>query len=122
MNYARRRDANEPAIVKALQAVGATVVKLTGSGQPDLLVGWRGKTYLLEVKDPDMGARNSRTKHGHKTSTGMRETQERWWSAWKGLPPVLVTTPQDALAAIGATFDDKAGADKVPRETRSEVP
>lgn len=60
--YARRRDDCEAGIVAALRAVGATVQTLDETGCPDLLVGHAGKLYLLEAKDPDKGARNSRLK------------------------------------------------------------
>lgn len=50
-----RIDANQPDIVKALRKMGAFVQSLAavGDGCPDLLVGFRGKTYLIEVKDGD---------------------------------------------------------------------
>ena len=48
-----RVDANQKEIVDALRKVGASVVSLSqiGDGCPDLLVGYRGRTLLLEVKD-----------------------------------------------------------------------
>ena len=48
-----RVDRNQPEIVAALRKAGATVVSLAriGEGCPDLLVGYRGKTLLIEVKD-----------------------------------------------------------------------
>ena len=46
--YAARRDANEGEIVRALEKVGASVLRLHDI---DLLVGFRGRNYLLEVKD-----------------------------------------------------------------------
>ena len=50
--YARRIDANQNDIVAALRACGAVVRVVTqGDGIPDLLVGYRGYTLLLEVKD-----------------------------------------------------------------------
>ena len=54
--YARARDQNEGPIVAALRSVGATVSRLNDPGAPDLLVGFRAGTYLLEVKRP-LGAR-----------------------------------------------------------------
>ncbi len=100
MKYARRRDSNEKPIIEALKAAGAFVQPLDGTGVPDLLVGYKGQTFLIEVKDPKMGARNSRTQHGHKTATGMRESQEKWWAQWLGAQPHLVTTPEEAVAFI----------------------
>lgn len=46
--YANRRDANEGEIVRALEKIGASVLRLDFC---DLLVGFRGVNKLLEVKD-----------------------------------------------------------------------
>ena len=51
MRLAARRDANEDQVVSALQACGAYVKKINGSGEFDLLVWYRGYTLLLEIKD-----------------------------------------------------------------------
>jgi hypothetical protein len=99
--YARRRDACERQIVKALEAAGASVTRLDGKGLPDLLIGWRGRTILLECKDPDDGARNSRSSGAKVTNPlGIRDSQWQWWSAWRGAAPYVVTTPAEALAAL----------------------
>ena len=49
-----RRDANQAEIVKALESVGASVLDLAdvGRGCPDLLVGYAGREWLIEVKMP----------------------------------------------------------------------
>jgi hypothetical protein len=89
---AARVDANQQAVVEALRAVGASVQHLhkVGQGCPDLAVGFRGVTYLLEVKD------------GGKPPSAQQLTkpQERWHSEWRG-HAVVVNSPQAALAAIG---------------------
>lgn len=47
----KRRDANEAAIVEALEAYGAHVWRISGAGLPDLLVLTRGGRFVpLEVK------------------------------------------------------------------------
>jgi hypothetical protein len=48
-------DKNQPAIVAMLRQVGAHVQHLhaVGKGCPDLLVGFRGENWLLEIKDGD---------------------------------------------------------------------
>lgn len=48
--HAKRRDANEPEIVNALEKLGADVFRLDAPA--DLLVGLRGQWYLMEVKMP----------------------------------------------------------------------
>lgn len=96
--FAKMRDANEAEIVAALRSVGATVTQLGQHGVPDLLVGFRGATFLLEVKAPP-GARGG-TKHNHAELTS---AQKLWWATWSGRPPAIVRTAAEALKAIGAT-------------------
>jgi hypothetical protein len=52
----KRRDANEPAIVDALRAVGCEVWQVSGRGLPDLLIRVHGaaggRWQPLEVKTP----------------------------------------------------------------------
>jgi hypothetical protein len=82
-----KRDANEPAIAKAMVQVGASVTRLSAEGVPDLLVGFRGCTYLLEVKVP---------------GGTLTEAQETFIKHWNGLPVGIVRTPEEALIFIGA--------------------
>jgi hypothetical protein len=56
MSYRIRRvDANQQAIVEEFRGYGATVfiVSMLGNGFPDIVVGYRGKNYLFELKDGD---------------------------------------------------------------------
>ncbi len=50
--YAQRRDANEREIVDALHGLRAYVQQMDKSAGFDLLVGWRGVLYAIEVKNP----------------------------------------------------------------------
>ena len=54
MRYAARIDENQPEIVKALRAAGAAVTPLhrVGQGVSDLLVSFRQKWIVMEVKNP----------------------------------------------------------------------
>lgn len=45
-----RRDGPESAVVEYLKRAGALVHRLSGTGVPDLLVGYRGRWLLFEVK------------------------------------------------------------------------
>ena len=93
--FAARRDANEPEIVKALQAAGAKVQPLDPGkgGVPDLLVGYHGRTLLLEVKNPArVGGRENKSK------TLQKQTDFR--KAWTGDPVRVVETVEDALATL----------------------
>lgn len=94
--YAARRDENEPAIICALEEVGAAVQQLDPP-LPDLLVSFCGELSLLEIKNPE-------AKGGGKYNTGdgsLTRSQTAWWAGWKGKPPVIVTTADEALVAIG---------------------
>lgn len=101
--HSNKRDSNEPDIVQALLGAGATVTRLGDSGVPDLLVGYRGKTYLLEVKLP-LGPRGGKSaRREHEGGRGdMTAAQVKWWDAWTGEAPVIVRNVDEALAAIGA--------------------
>lgn len=81
----KRRDQNEPAIIEALRAVGATVEQLSGPNVPDLLVGYHGANWLFEVKTPK-----------GKESDG----QKSWSLGWMGTVYV-VRSPDQALGLIG---------------------
>jgi hypothetical protein len=95
---AAQRDKNEPEIVAALRTAGATVLHLSIRDAPDLLVGYLGNNFLLEVKQP-AGPRGG-TKHNH---AELSEDQAAWHETWLGRTPVVVRSVAEALAAIGAT-------------------
>lgn len=102
MNYTKKRDKNEPGIIEALVAAGAVVTCLDDSGVPDLLVGYKGRTYLLEVKYPD---RKDGKGHSNVAKGGEGEltaAQVKWWKQWTGAPAVIVHSEVEALTAIGA--------------------
>lgn len=90
MRRARKVDANQAAIVAALRAAGRTVEILAdvGRGVPDLLVGLRGATFLLEVKM--LGER-------------LTPDQMEWHRRWRGHVAV-VRTPQEAIDATEAAL------------------
>ena len=94
MRRAAKVDANQEQIVEALRAVGATVQTLAavGKGVPDLLVGYQGKTILLEVKD------------GRRPPSERRLTEDQlvWHGAWRGGPLAVVDGVDAALRALGA--------------------
>lgn len=80
-----KRDVNELEIIRALEWAGATVVRLSAKGVPDLLVGIDNQTYLLEVKT-DKGA--------------LTTDQTVFFSTWAGQAAV-VRSIEDALKVIG---------------------
>lgn len=48
--HAKRRDANEPEIIKLFESMGASVYPM--DRPVDLLVGYMGRTAVVEVKMP----------------------------------------------------------------------
>lgn len=94
MNRRKRVDANQREIAQALKTLGATIEYLhfVGRGCPDLLVGFRGRNYLLEVKD------------GAKPVTRQRLTADEiaWQEQWRGQVAVI-STVDEALAVIDET-------------------
>ena len=78
-----------------LRRVGATVHRISEKGVPDLLVGFEGRTYLLEVKLP-LGAK------GGKSGRELTEDQQDFFNTWRGLAPAIVRDVDEALKAIGA--------------------
>lgn len=95
MRRAAKVDRNQPEIVAALRRVGADVFSLAavGNGIPDLLVGFRDQTVLMEVKD------------GTKPPSARQLTDDQieWHAAWRGGRCVVVANVPEALAAIGVT-------------------
>ena len=89
------RDKNEACLISALESVGATVEQLpTGKGVPDLLVGFKGENYLMEVKrKPEKGKVFA-------SHVKLNKKQEIWHKCWRGSVSI-VRTPEEALAVIG---------------------
>lgn len=97
MRRAAKVDANQAAIVAALEAAGCAVQSLAGvgNGVPDLLVwrgavhvagGWlSGRYYLIECKD----------------GSGFTPAQKRWHASWPG-PAHVANSVEDALLIVGA--------------------
>lgn len=86
-----RRDAkvdqNQQEIIATLRQIGASVYPLhfAGRGCPDLMAGFRGRNYLLEVK----------TERGTVSAA-----QAAFHLSWRGHVAV-VRTPREALVEIG---------------------
>ena len=93
MRRAARTDANHREIVEALRAAGASVTDTSavGDGFPDLVVSYRNVWHLAEVKD------------GQKSPSRRKLTPEQEiWHAQQRAKVHIVTSPHEALVAIGA--------------------
>lgn len=92
MRRAAKTDANQTEIVEAMRKAGATVQSLAavGQGVPDLLVGYRNRTALVEVKD------------GSKPLSARRLTpdQQQWHQNWTGGTLAVVPDVDAALRVL----------------------
>ena len=52
-NYSDKRDKNEPEIVKEFEKLGYHVIRMGRTAGFDLLVIGKGKTYIVECKNPE---------------------------------------------------------------------
>lgn len=93
MRRAAKVDANQAEIVAALRKVGASVtpIHMVGNGCPDLLVGFRGRTVVMEVKD------------GSKPPSARKLTEDEvmWFGSWKGEAHVVETAEQAISLLMG---------------------
>lgn len=88
--YRHRRDKNESGIVKALRDIpGLSVVVLSAKDVPDLLIGYQGNNFLVEVKN----------KQG---LNRLQEGQSEFLENWKGQVAVAHSL-EDILDILGIT-------------------
>lgn len=89
--YLSKVDDNQPEIVKFLRKLGASVQPLhtIGKGCPDIVVGFRGQNWLVEIKD------------GSKAPSQRRLTTDegKWRAAWVGQYAVVECT-DDCLSLL----------------------
>jgi hypothetical protein len=85
MRHAKRTDANQEAIVKALRDAGAYVWII--SLPVDLLVGYKDHTFLVEIKTD-----------ARKRLTAL---QADFFENWSGSTLARVDSPEAALRMIG---------------------
>lgn len=93
MRRAAKVDANHSEIVAALRKIGATVTSTAtvGRGFPDLAVGWRGMTLLLEIKD---GAKPTSARQ-------LTDDERKWHAEWRGHADVVESVEQALRAVMG---------------------
>lgn len=86
---AAKRDMAEPEIVSALQQCGFSVYRLD---QPvDLLCGFRGRNYLVEVKTGTKGY-----------GKGLNANQKSFADSWRGSPVFTLHSVEDAVSFFQA--------------------
>lgn len=84
-------DDNHRAIVDALRKAGATVQSLAtiGKGCPDIVVGFRGKNMLMEIKNENRPLAKQK----------LSPDEQAWHDMWCG-SVAIVKNPSDALKAL----------------------
>ena len=87
MRWANRRDGNHVEIVKDLAKLGFEVVDTSrvGDGFPDLIVGYKGKTGLVEIKIKGQG---------------LGKEQAEFHSRWTGGIIILARCAEDVMEAM----------------------
>lgn len=90
MRRAARVDATQEEIVICLRLVGASVqlLHIVGQGCPDAIIGYLGRTYLVEFKADE--------------KSRYTPDQLTWRQEWKGAPPLRFNSVSDALAWAAA--------------------
>lgn len=82
-----KRDASERLIVDYLRKRGALVIRQSGKGLPDLLIGWCGRWLLAECKTEKKGLTPGQ-------ETFFHEARRR------GLPAAIIRDWQEAKALL----------------------
>ena len=91
MRYANRIDANQNKIVDAMRKAGAVVRIISqGDGIPDLLVGYKGYTILMEVKDGDKVP----------SARKLTKAEQKFFNDWQGGLLMIVNSPEEALEIL----------------------
>ncbi len=92
MRRAHRLDGSHAAIVAELEARGASVLSLAGvgSGCPDLLIGYRRRMALVEIKDGDKPPSKRR----------LTPDQAEFMLKWHGPPVLIVSRAEDVAETL----------------------
>jgi hypothetical protein len=96
-----RQDANHSEVVDGLRKVGAHVTDTSaaGDGFPDLVVGFRGRWFVIEVKDGSLPP----------SERVLTPKQKKWHAEVQGHAPAHVANSlADALLIIGAIKPQEA--------------
>lgn len=93
---AKKIDRNQPDIVKQLRAlhVSVRVLSMVGEGFPDLALGFRGRCFLVELKDPSKP----------KSERQLTPDQKKFFAEWRGQAAVCETL-EEILVVIGYKAD-----------------
>jgi hypothetical protein len=91
--FAAKSDSNQAEIVKALRSIPGVTVE---TGKDDLLVGFKGRTYWIELKAG--GAVSKKT--GRVLESAKKQSQKKLETTWTGHYQI-VSSLEEILQAIG---------------------
>jgi hypothetical protein len=80
----KKVDSNQPTIVKQLRQIPGISVAHThivGEGYPDLVIGYKGKNFLCEIKDPEKPP----------SARKLTPDEEKFHAKWTGQVAVVET-------------------------------
>jgi hypothetical protein len=106
MRTAAKVDRNQPEIVEALRGIpGCTVTSTAamGKGFPDLVVGWMGRNYLMEIKDGELPPSKRR----------LTPDEKKFHHQWAGQVTV-VNSVEEAFAVLNLDWWDEDEPDEIP--------
>ena len=88
MTYAKRVDLNHQEVVKTLRSLGASVFDASrmGQGFPDLVVGYKQQTVLVEIKSSEQKR--------------FTNAQLKFMAVWKGSAVVRINDIDGAIRLI----------------------
>ena len=91
MRRAAKVDGNQAAIVAALRKIGASVspTHMIGGGFPDLVVGFRQRSVLFELKDPAQPPSKRK----------LTDDEAVWFGNWRG-EAYVIETAEEAIAIL----------------------
>ena len=73
--YAAKVDSNQPALVKALRAMPGVTVQV---GMDDILVGHKGQTYWIEIKQPETVSKRTGEVRESEIKQSQKDLRDNW--------------------------------------------
>ena len=98
MRRRARTDANQKEIIEQLRSIAGISVFPThqlGSGFPDIAVGYRGRNFFFEIKNPDL----------YPSERRLTEDEVKFFERWQGQVDEVLYV-EDILEVLGLTVMD----------------
>ena len=94
---AARVDQNQKDVIAEIRSAlkGCTVTDLSavGKGMPDIIIGWKNRNWLIEIKNPKQKPSDRK----------LSDAQVRWHGKWAGQAHVAHSA-SEAIAVIAETL------------------